>query len=879
MSIALTAELEPLVKSLLQPLRPHELDSLQAQSQTLHHIRQLLIESDRQGKAKDAFRHLHGFQALLTTLRSISGFYDPSKLSGEGKIQFFELIRATLGVLAEALRRHWGNRRYFAKRVEGGGWSALEQAIASTGVAGVALEAGLDDESREENLFGCLVAFALADETLIQMFGSIRRHLSGKQTIPHDAHRRVGDEGKVGLLEALPHDVNTIEYINERLRNCLGSKILLCNPEIIPTIVNLWLALPRYGITSGSSLRVTPLSVLLALKQIATSSKYNLMAIHTTGVLSTILPHAFDPSVSPQEASVLEELADILISLGVTKLEDAHYLFRNASNSGPIAEFLLRAIRSSRSPPYIQFDLSLHGFSSVELSTLGRTFPPTSSSAGYTFTGWVRIDKFDPQMHTTIFGVFDTSQTCFLLAYIEKDTQKFILQTSVTSAKASVRFKSTIFEEGRWYHLGLVHRRPRTTSSSKAALYIDGEFVEQVKCQYPASPPLQNSSTDSFASLSASGGKHNPVQVFLGTPADLSSRLGRDVVSSRWSLASAHLFDESLSDDLIAVHYRLGPRYNGNFQDCLGSFQTYEASAALNMRNEIMHPGKEEKSEIVSAIRQKASSILPESRILLSISPTGVLDDDDRNNIDESQLIKSLSKSAAKNLHQLTRSGGNAIVINGAVPFINDALTQPHGVATLTGEPIVIVPQSLDDASWRVGGSAAVGIKLVEMARTREDIVRAVEILFESVKGSWRNSEAMERDNGFAILAALLRGKMGVGVVITPNDPGGLSVVEGGLEERDKLSFELLSLVLGFVGYRHDKPEESIIVNPLAYRILLVDFDMWRKTACITQKQYYKQFVAFGNNSKFHHFNSKRLFRMRMLYLPQRIIITAYIVF
>ncbi|KAI9772725.1 MAG: hypothetical protein M1840_000320 [Geoglossum simile] len=868
-SIALTAELEPLVRALQQPLGVHTIDGLQAHSQALHRIRQLLIESDQQGKAKDAFRHLHGFRALLTTLRSVSGFYDPSKLSGEGKVQFFELIRATLGVLAEALRGHWGNRRYFARRVEGGGWSALEQAIASTGVAGVAVEAGLNDESREENLFGCLIAFALADETLVQMFGSIRRYLSGKQTTPRGAHHQVEDGDKARPLGGLPetplHDANTIEHVNERLRNCLGDKILLCNPEIIPTVVNLWLALPRYGIPSGSSLKITPLSVLLALKQIATSSKYNLVAIHTTGVLSTILPHAFDPSISPQEASVLEELADVLISLGVTKLEDAHYLFRNASSSGPIAEFLLRAVRSSRGPPHIQFDLSLHGFSSVELSTLGRTFPPTSSSAGYTFTGWVRIDKFDPQMHTTIFGVFDTSQTCFLLAYVERDTQKFILQTSVTSAKASVRFKSTIFEEGRWYHLGLVHRRPRTTSSSKAALYIDGEFVEQVKCQYPASPPLQNSSTDSFASLSASGGKHNPVQVFLGTPADLSSRLGRDVASSRWSLASAHLFNESLSDDLIAVHYRLGPRYNGNFQDCLGSFQTYEASAALNMRNEIMHPGKEEKSEIVSAIRQKASSILPESRILLSISPTAVLDDDDRNNIDESQLIKSLSKSAAKNLHQLTRSGGNAIVINGAVPFINDALTQPHGVATLTGEPIVVVPQSLDDTSWRVGGSAAVGIKLVEMARTREAIVRAVEILFESVKGSWRNSEAMERDNGFGILGALLRGKMGVGVVITPNDPGGLSVVEGGAEERDKLSFELLSLVLGFVGYRHDKSEESIIVNPLAYRILLVDFDMWRKTACVTQKQYYKQFVTFGNKSKFHHFNSKRLFRMRIV--------------
>jgi hypothetical protein len=41
------------------------------------------------------------------------------------------------------------------------------------------------------------------------------------------------------------------------------------------------------------------------------------------------------------------------------------------------------------------------------------------------------------------------------------------------------------------------------------------------------------------------------VQAFLGTPQDLSARLGKGVVFSRWSLASAHLLEDVLSDDLI----------------------------------------------------------------------------------------------------------------------------------------------------------------------------------------------------------------------------------------------------------------------------------------------------------------------------------------
>ncbi|KAI9869735.1 MAG: hypothetical protein M1823_008970, partial [Watsoniomyces obsoletus] len=126
----------------------------------------------------------------------------------------------------------------------------------------------------------------------------------------------------------------------------------------------------------------------------------------------------------------------------------------------------------------------------------------------------------------------------------------------------------------------------------------------------------------------------------------------------------------------MSVFYNLGAHYHGNYQDCLGSFQTYKASAALNLRNEMLHPGKEDHSELILAIRQKASEIIREDVIVLNISPAAVLDSDDRNSVDESQLVKSLSKLAAKNLLAYTRSGANAVAINGAVPAINDALTQ-----------------------------------------------------------------------------------------------------------------------------------------------------------------------------------------------------------
>lgn len=724
--------------------------------------------------------------------------------------------------------------------MEGGGWAALEQAIASIGVGG-----SESDPWSEAQLFGRLLSFALDDKRLEALCQTVVELYPGE----NQAEQASKNPGHVASK-----DKKILEFVNTKLEEIVGDHALLYNSDIVPTIIDFWATLPRQP---NTSVNPAALVVIQVLKKVASVSKHNLMSLHGTGIFSTLLQLAFDSgTLGATERDCVESLCGSLISLGINTLNDAQYLV--CSKSPRAADFLLQSMKESHGPSYIQFDLSLHGFASIELPTLGRTFPPPSTSAGYTFTAWIYIDQFDAKSFTTIFGAFDASQTCFLLAYFD-EARNFILQTSVVGSRPSVRFKSTVFKERCWYHVAIVHRRARTLTASKASLYVDGEFAEEVKCQYPAAPP-SNASTDSFTSFTSSTSKPNPVQGFVGTPRDLSSKLGPGVVFSRWSLASFHLFEDVLSDDLIAVYFRLGPRYKGNFQDCLGSFQTYEASAALGMRNDLMHPGKEENSDILSAIRDKASNMVPESRIILSILPTAVFRDDDRHKSHESQLLRGLNQASSSNLFQLTHNNATSIAVNGAVPSINEALVRQHGTSILTGDPVVVVPQSLDDAMWRLGGFAGIALKLVENANTKDDIVRAVETLFESIKGSWRNSEAMEKENGYAILGALIRGKVGAGIVVSSKLAPEPSLMDS--DDREKLSFQLLSLVLDFVGYNHQRPEESFIINPLAYRILLVDFDMWRKSATITQKLYYKQFVVFGVNSKFHQFNSRRLFRM-----------------
>ena len=860
----LQSQLEMLVQNTQDSGEGEIEDEVQTKLETAHRIRQALLENP--GPVRDNFRRLNGFQSVIAVMRSIPMSYKHGSRQRQLSA-VLNILQALFSILAAALQDHKGNQKYFRFRIDGGGWPSLKTILYQ-----LLLEGNKEGmKFLADQIFGCLLACALDDESMTNFYCSLRRQSGNNQSASDST-----PDGDPANTQSTSQTKQSNEYedseLNTIARELLNQKIsqltTVHNPDAILTMFELWKDLEDQPLQEEQALHAgaIPLEVPSTINHLAAMNTGNLAALHGTGLLSVVLRSLTTLSSTDQfPVPQLRMLAATLLSLGVGNLNDAHFLYRHACSSPLIADLLLLSLKASRSPSYVHFDLSMNGYASIELPGIGRTFPPASPSAGYSLSLWLHIVRFDHASHTTIFGAFDASQTCFVLVYLEKDTRNLILQTSVTSSRPSVRFKSTAFEERRWYHLVIAHRRPKGASSSRASLFIDGEFIEHVKAQYPEAPSSINSRNEAIGSFS-SNRKNNAIQAFLGTPQDLASRLGKGLVFTQWRLASAHLFAEVLSDDLIAVYYELGPRYTGNYQDCLGSFQTYRASAVLNLRNESLHPGREERSDIVSAIRSKAGMLLPESKVLLNISASMVLDDNDQNNIDETQLMKYVSKIAGKNLRNVIRGGRNALAINGAIPSVNEALLQSSGFAVLTGDPTTVVPQSLDDAAWRIGGCAAVGLALIESAVTPDDVVRALNILFESVQENWRNSEAIERDNGFGVLSTLLATKLCQGhfsVATGPDSPGGLSKIQ---QSGPSLSRTVLAEILKFVGYHTDKPEDSVINNPLAYRILLIDMDFWRSAEPAVQKLYYEQFINFGVHSRFHQFNTKRLLRMRRLF-------------
>ncbi|KAK9450527.1 uncharacterized protein V1518DRAFT_414086 [Limtongia smithiae] len=752
------------IRTLLESLNSD--DEFAFRLHALYELQRNLVELP---ESKDVFRLSQGFETLLDALASI-------KLNDDDDDDFsepVELLKCIFNILSDALLNSSINRRYFVDKI---GFPAVAQIVRGTGLI----------KHAPKQILGILFSFAISDFSVAAVFLSLSRGLA---TMSED-----------------PISEEVMNYLRDRIKASF-SKEIVRNSYVIPLIYE--------AISSLSMAHLfTSVSAVIALTTLADFSAYNKVAIYKMGLLDSILHMAWDKSsMDPRLSAEYMQLLGSLIDLGVNTTA-AKDLFHHAFHSEDASKLLLSAIERSREPAHISFDLSINGFSTIEFSSLGRSFPPASS--GYTFTAWIKIDQYDDSNHTTLFGVFDNSQRCFTLVYIEKETRKLILQTSITSSRGSVRFKSASFEPGQWYFVCLSHKKSRVSSISKASLFVNGEFLESTKCPYPSTPPNDGHS-----------------QAFIGTPADLSAGPGLNLVHSIWRLSSLHIFEDILSDDVIAVHYRLGSRYYGNFQDSLARFQTYEASAALTLRNENMHIGREESSDIINVIRGRSSNLLPESKVLLSVHGKNV--------IDPATLQQDHGfKQAPQKVAVTCRS--HLVVINAAIPDINIAFSAANGYGIGSGDPVAVIPNSLDDAAWRVGGSA-LGLKMVELAKTPEQLCRAVAITFELLRENWRNSDDMERVHGFAILGNLIKLKSSHGMI----------------------GKELLHTILEFVGYNFNDPLESLLINTVAYRNLLIEYDIWRGADGDTLKIYFDQYAVFGLQSKYHIYNAKRIGRMRIV--------------
>ncbi|CAG8480599.1 18870_t:CDS:10, partial [Gigaspora margarita] len=654
-----------------------------------------------------------------------------------------------------------------------------------------------------ENLFGILFGFAIENESVADTFTN-GNNVNDNQSKMEDIFGNFADE--------------------------------IHNPEVIPTILKLQLCVNR-----DSRLFLKIYEALVAL---AFANRRNQVMLNKSGVLEIVLQRLFPTSVQNnekgiintsnrvQEKRLLTRLAQRLIEMGVTTKE-IRFLFEQFENGNQrpkeittdtdgsfmtVMDMVLYGVQRSRWPRFVQFDMCQFGYCCLEMCSLSdRPFPP--ANGGYTFMSWLDIENFDSETNLTLLGLSDDEKKCYLQIYFEARTHKLVVQTS---PKQATRFENFEFRTGYWYHIALVHRRSRLGQPSLISLYVDGRLVDEQKCPY-----LSQSTTN------------RPIRTFIGTPKDIVKKLGKGKTKLAWDLGPCYFFEDDLDGDIISVYCHLGPRYSSNFQDSLGQFQTYQTSTLLNMRLEALSRQRGDSNieldnlPIVNAIRGNNSQTLPEDKIIFAFNASNVLVCGQNANILGAGLSEGTSQALLGNIN-------TKVILNAAVPKVEHALRVPHGLAYMHGDPVMAVPYGMDDSIWKIGGSAVV-LRLIERAETTEDLYKTVCTLIELIRFNWRNSEDMERIHGYEILAFLLKQKHGL---LTP---------------------DLLNLLLVFVGLNPVNQIDSVIMNPLAYRFLILDFDLWRHSPESVQRAHLHQFSIFIHLSKHHHYNAKRLSKMHVV--------------
>lgn len=219
--------------------------------------------------------------------------------------------------------------------------------------------------------------------------------------------------------------------------------------------------------------------------------------------------------------------------------------------------------------PFVEMDMSKIGHASIQVPLGERSWPP---AAGYSFVCWFQFRNFlksqaketessnsGPLKKKSITGGQQHGANVlrlFSVGSADKDkalyAELFLHEDGVitlaTSNASSLSFSGSEIEEGRWYHLAVVHSKPNALAglfqASVAYVYLNGKLVHTGKLGYSPSP----------------SGK--ALQVTIGTPATYTR-----VSDFSWKLRCCYLFEEVLSPGSICFMYILGRGYKGLFQD------------------------------------------------------------------------------------------------------------------------------------------------------------------------------------------------------------------------------------------------------------------------------------------------------------------------
>ncbi|KAI8062664.1 hypothetical protein BC940DRAFT_244085, partial [Gongronella butleri] len=291
--------------------------------------------------------------------------------------------------------------------------------------------------------------------------------------------------------------------------------------------------------------------------------------------------------------------------------------------------------------------------------------------------------------------------------------------------------------------------------------------------------------------------------------------------------------------DVLNLYFYLGARYMALYKDSLRQFQTYDASTAifLNLDGRNAKRRDLQRGMLANVMRggpsASAAANAASQKVILAVTATQCL----AHGTDTGLINASLDYDTRK---YANASEMHRVVLNGALSKLQRAIVATASYGYLLGKPGIAFPYGLDDATWKIGGFA-LALNMISRANTSDLLLKSMRVLIEMVQYSWRNSEDMERRHGYEILANMLKHK------------------------RELMTVEFLELLLSFVGKNTAVPEKSVISNPFAYRSVILNFEVWKKTSIDVQRLHLDQFILFMQTSHHRSFNVRRLVKVHLV--------------
>ncbi|KAI8812528.1 hypothetical protein BJ742DRAFT_792726, partial [Cladochytrium replicatum] len=706
--------------------------------------------------ARNAFRESSGFIAAVSVILSMRFSQSESQQSQKKQLRF---LKSWFQLILTSLKGHGENRKVFSEQIKQG---TLEDALIITGIL---------NHPHCLMTFGGLFALALEDNALIQHF---------------DVYENEYIEWS---LENSSHLMSIVEQ--ELVRLIQNTNCILQNSDVIYLIMKL---LP----STAKSMDVIPLFILNAALVILLGNIHNQIKMNNSGVNHLLLSWAFHDTPcwflgtdsTGSEQNIHHQKAEVLLKSLIKKLsenginkQDLKYLLTFSSNQvmdklidsahmlHPFAtDLILHALQYCRYPSYLHFDLTSNNHCCLVLDDFGRPFPPQT---GYSFMCWIRLNNFDSHYSTPLLTVMDFDKHMRLLISLECSPKNCI---NVQTFKGACTFESVSLNIDQWYHLAFVHQKPRLTASY-IDFYINGKLVQHVKLGYLGHP-----------------GSSSKVRTCIGWSAEPSQP---SVAKAQWDLGPTYFIEEILLDAAsISAIFNVGLEYCANFQ---GDLSKYKTLSMQQQTSGTIKRGITLSSAITTILGQSRREAnieltIPEEKILFSISCENSL---------EALLLSHRNERFSIIAQKVMKLPGVRGILNSAKARLNSDPSVLHNIIQFQGSVLVVTPERVSDGIWILGGCPLL-LKITEKSETPDSLHKCLLVLVEAIRYSWRNTEEMDNEQLYTVLAKIITDK------------------------KEMLDSPHMDAIGELVGRLPDSPGDSFVLNRTAFASIYLDVELWK---------------------------------------------------